>query len=51
MGLWQHFSFQLLNENLNVLEDEGLTLNLITEGSIKPENVVINIEGKELARP
>jgi len=42
------FSFQLLNENLNVLEDEGLTLNLITEGSIKPENVVINIEGKEL---
>ncbi|MFD2588066.1 hypothetical protein ACFSQJ_14060 [Croceitalea marina] len=42
------FSFQLLNENLNVLEDEALTLNLITEGKVKPENVAVVIDGKEL---
>ena len=42
------FSFQLLNQELNLLEDESLTLNLITEGKIKPEKVSIVIDGKEL---
>ncbi len=42
------FSFQLLNENLNVLEDEALTLNLITEGKVRPENVAVVIDGNEL---
>ena len=42
------FAFQLLNDDLNILEDETLTLNLVTEGKIKPENVSIVMEGKEL---
>ncbi len=42
------FSFQLLNDDLNILEDETLTLNLVTEGKIKPENVSIVMDGKEL---
>lgn len=42
------FSFQLLNKELNLLEDEALTLNLITEGKIKPENVSVVIDGNEL---
>lgn len=42
------FSFQLLNKKLNVLENQSLTLNLITEGKLKPENVLLVIDGKEL---
>lgn len=42
------FSFQLLNKDLELLEDESFTLHLITEGKVKPENVVVVIDGKEL---
>lgn len=42
------FTFLLLNEDLNLLEDETLTLNMSTEGKIRPENVAIVIDGKEL---
>ncbi|GMN07885.1 hypothetical protein MTsPCn5_32740 [Croceitalea sp. MTPC5] len=42
------FSFILLNEDLSILENEALTIELRTEGSVKPENVSIVIDGKEL---
>ena len=42
------FSFRLLNKDLELLEDESLTLNLITEGKVKPENVVVVMDGREL---
>ncbi|MDT0606267.1 hypothetical protein [Croceitalea rosinachiae] len=42
------FSFVLLNEDLNLLEDQTLTLELNTEGKIKPEDISIVIDGGEL---
>ena len=41
------FSYQLLNDDLDILEDETLMLNLVTEGKVKPENVSIILEGKQ----
>ncbi|WP_419213197.1 hypothetical protein ACNR9Q_03360 [Maribacter sp. X9] len=42
------FQFELLTPNLNVLEDESFTLQVATKGSVKPENVFIYIDGKEI---
>ncbi|WP_350289534.1 hypothetical protein [uncultured Croceitalea sp.] len=42
------FSFQLLNKELTLLEDESLTLDLTTEGKVKPEKVSVVIDGKAL---
>ncbi|WP_405384843.1 hypothetical protein [Maribacter sp. LLG6340-A2] len=45
------FQFDLLTKNLNVLEDKAITLHVVTKGNVKPENVYINIEGKEILLP
>ncbi|WP_350286737.1 hypothetical protein [uncultured Croceitalea sp.] len=42
------FIFQLLNTDLNLLEDQALTLEVTTEGSIKPADMAIVLDGKEL---
>lgn len=41
------FSFKLLTNNLDVLETESYTAQVITEGNVKPENISIVIDGKE----
>lgn len=41
------FQFKLLSTDLNVLESETYTIQLITEGKIKPEEIFIVVEGKE----
>ena len=42
------FTFQLRNENLNVLENEALTLELEINGKVRPENVNLVIDGKPI---
>lgn len=41
------FQFKLFTTDLNVLESESYTIQLTTEGKIKPEEIFIVIEGKE----
>lgn len=41
------FSFNLLTPNLDVLETESYTAQVITEGTVRPDNVFIVIDGKE----
>jgi len=41
------FSFKLLNDSLDVLESKSFTIEVITEGAIKPENAFIVIDEKE----
>ncbi len=40
------FRFELISNTLEVLENEAHTIQVVTEGSIKPESVYIKIEGK-----
>ncbi len=42
------FSFQLLNESLEVLDNESLTIRVETHGEVQPENVYLMIDGEEL---
>ncbi|TLP80721.1 DUF4175 family protein [Maribacter sp. ACAM166] len=42
------FRFELLTSNLNVLEDEAFTLQVATKGDIRPENVYVHIDGKDI---
>ena len=42
------FQFELLTPDLNVLEDETYTVQVATKGTIKPENVYIQVDGKEI---
>lgn len=42
------FSFQLLNESLEVLDNESLTIRVGTHGEVQPENVYLIIDGEEL---
>ncbi|MFS4415459.1 hypothetical protein [Maribacter sp. 2307ULW6-5] len=42
------FSFQLLSADLKTLESEPYTLEVRTEGELRPENVFLSIHGKEL---
>jgi len=41
------FIFKVLSGNLRVLESEEYTVQVITEGKVKPENVFIVVNGKE----
>ncbi|MDX1364480.1 MAG: DUF4175 family protein [Arenibacter latericius] len=41
------FSFHLLTTDLRVLDKEAFTINVTTEGKIKPEGITILVEGKE----
>lgn len=42
------FSFQLLNDKLEVLDNESLTIQVRTIGDLHPENVFMVIDGEEL---
>ncbi|MFD2100174.1 hypothetical protein [Flagellimonas iocasae] len=42
------FSFRVLNEKLEVLDNEPLTISVATEGTIKPERVFMVVNGEEL---
>ncbi len=42
------FSFRLINDNLSILSGESIKLQVVTEGKLKPENVSIVFDGKEM---
>ena len=42
------FRFELLTTDLAVLEDDAFTLQVATKGTIRPENVYVTIEGKDI---
>jgi hypothetical protein len=42
------FTFRVLNDKLEVLDSEALTITVATEGSIKPESVYMVVNGEEL---
>lgn len=42
------FQFQLLSKDLRVMESEAFTFQVVTVGPIKPENVYVVLEGKEI---
>nr|WP_298923462.1 DUF4175 family protein [uncultured Allomuricauda sp.] len=42
------FAFQVLNEKLEVLDNEPLTIQVTTNGDVKPENVFMVVNGEEL---
>tara|TARA_R110002051_G_scaffold171982_3_gene242432 strand:- start:19233 stop:22565 length:3333 start_codon:yes stop_codon:yes gene_type:complete len=42
------FQFELLSDALYTLQDEAFTIQVATKGTIKPENVYININGKSI---
>ena len=42
------FTFRVLNEKLEVLDNEPLTIKVATEGSIKPESVYMVVNGEEV---
>lgn len=42
------FTFQVLNEKLEVLDNEPLTIQVTTNGDVKPENVFMVVNGDEL---
>lgn len=42
------FIFKLFSNNLNVLENEAFTLLVGTEGNIRPENVRMVVDGREM---
>ncbi|MGB5554025.1 MAG: hypothetical protein WBM83_05140, partial [Flavobacteriaceae bacterium] len=41
------FAFKLLNTQLDVLESETFTIQVVTEGAVRPENVSVVIDGVE----
>ncbi|WP_420320918.1 DUF4175 family protein [Flagellimonas sp.] len=42
------FTFQVLNDRLEVLDNEPLTIEVETVGSVAPENIFIVVEGERL---
>ena len=42
------FKFEVLSDNLSTLQDESFTIQVATKGTIKPENVFIEIDGKSI---
>ena len=42
------FHFELLSTNLNILQDESFTVQVATNGTVKPENVYIEINDKTI---
>jgi len=42
------FHFEILSDNLNTLQDEAFTIQVFTKGEVKPENVYIEIDGKQM---
>lgn len=42
------FSFKLLSNDLNVLDSKTVTVQVTTEGEIRPDQVFISINGKDL---
>lgn len=42
------FQFELLTTDLTILEEESFTIQVATKGAIKPENVYVSFEGREI---
>lgn len=42
------FRFELLTPNLTILEDQSFTVQVTTIGDVKPENVFLAIDGKDV---
>ncbi|PWL39870.1 hypothetical protein DKG77_03300 [Flagellimonas aquimarina] len=42
------FAFQVLNESLEVLDNEPLTIQVTTTGDVKPDNIFMVVQGEEL---
>lgn len=42
------FHFEILSNNLKTLQDETFTIQVATKGEVKPENVYIEIDGKQM---
>lgn len=42
------FQFELLSDNLKTLQDEAFTIQVATKGNVKPENVYIEINDKQI---
>ncbi len=42
------FQFELLSNNLKTLQDETFVIQVATKGNVKPENVYIEIDGKQI---
>ncbi len=42
------FQFELLSNGLRVLESESFTFRVATKGNIKPENIFLVLDGKEI---
>ncbi|NQZ43261.1 MAG: hypothetical protein HRT65_03050 [Flavobacteriaceae bacterium] len=42
------FNFVLMNDSLRVLENEALTIMVATEGSVRPERVLLDYGGKDI---
>lgn len=42
------FSFELLSANLRVIESEPFTFQVTTQGNVRPENVYIVLDGREI---
>lgn len=42
------FRFELLSTDLDVIESEPFTFQVVTQGNLRPENIYIVIEGKEI---
>ncbi|WP_405411599.1 hypothetical protein [Maribacter sp. Asnod1-A12] len=42
------FHFEVLSNNLKTLQDETFTIQVATRGEVKPENVYIEIDGKQM---
>ncbi|WP_282048738.1 DUF4175 family protein [Maribacter aquivivus] len=42
------FQFELLSNNLKTLQDETFVIQVATKGNVKPENVYIAIDGKQI---
>lgn len=40
--------FEILSNNLKTLQDETFTIQVATKGEVKPENVYIEIDGKQM---
>lgn len=42
------FAFELLSPDLNIIESEPFTFQVATKGTVRPENVYVVLDGKEI---
>ncbi|MAU71143.1 MAG: hypothetical protein CML04_03520 [Pseudozobellia sp.] len=41
------FSFQIINESLDILDNQSLTIEAVTIGDVQPEQVIISLDGTD----